>query len=87
MLSYDPTKKVYTDFGFGSDGSTWSLSASFNGDTMIERGETKGPDGAVTRCEMTWLFSKNRASLSGTQLCDRNGIRWQSLKVAGTKSR
>ena len=38
MLSYDPSKKIYIDSGFGSDGSTWSLTATFDGATMIEQG-------------------------------------------------
>lgn len=87
MLSYDPTRKIYTDLGFGSDGSTWSLTATFSGATMIERGESKGTDGAMTRCRMAWVFSNDGTSVSGTQRCEKNGARWQALKVAGTKSK
>ena len=86
MLSYDPVKKLYTDSGFGSDGSTWSLTAVFDGATMIETGQSKGPDGVMTSCRMAWVFSNDRTSLSGTERCDKGGTRWQAVKVAGTKS-
>lgn len=87
MLSYDPVRKVYTDSGFGSDGSTWSLSAVFNGSAMIETGQSKGPDGVITSCRMVWVFGKGGTSLSGRERCDKGGIQWQAVKVAGTKSR
>lgn len=87
MLSYDPIKGLYTDLGFGSDGSTWSLTATFSGATMIETGESKGPDGAMTKCRMAWVFSNDGTSVSGTERCDKNGAQWQALKVGGTKSK
>ncbi len=87
MLSYDPIKKVYTDSGFGSDGSTWALTATFYGATMVERGETKDRGGVVTRCRMTWVFSSDSASVSGTEQCDRNGVHWRAVDVKGRKFR
>jgi uncharacterized protein DUF1579 len=87
MLSYDPVNKVYTDSGFGSDGSTWSLTAVFDGATMIETGESRGPDGVMTRCRMAWVFSKGGTSLSGTERCDKGGTQWQAVKVAGKRSK
>jgi hypothetical protein len=86
MLAYDPAKAIYTDSGFGSDGSTWSLTANFRGSTMIETGNSLGPDGAITRCRMTWVFGNSGQSLSGTEDCDRNGVGWQAIEVKGTKS-
>jgi hypothetical protein len=87
MLSYDPIEKVYTDSGFGSDGSTWTLTATFHGAMMIERGKAKGPGGVVTRCLMTWVFSNDSESLSGTERCDRNGVHWRAVDVKGRKLR
>jgi hypothetical protein len=87
ILSYDADQKIYTDSGFGSDGSTWSLTATFKGETMIESGKTKGPDGEVTKCQMTWVFGENGTDLSGTEICEKNGVRWKAVDVRGTKSR
>lgn len=86
MLSYDTGKQVYTDSGFGSDGSTWSLTAIFDNSTMIESGSTRGSDGEITKCRTTWSFRRGGKSLSGTQECDKNGVRWRALDVTGTKS-
>jgi hypothetical protein len=86
LLSYDQGKKIYADSGFASDGSTWSLTATFRGSTMIERGETLAPDGTTTRCRMTWVFSDDGMSVSGTEECDKSGVRWKAVEVKGTKS-
>jgi hypothetical protein len=83
MLSYDPRAKIYTDSGFASDGSTWSLTASFHGADMIETGVSRGLDGAVTTCRMTWVFGQGGRSLSGTEICARGGTRWTAVKVSG----
>jgi len=86
ILSYDAGKKSYSDSGFGSDGSTWSLTATFKNETMIESGETKGPGGEITKCHMTWVFSKHGMGLFGTEICEKNGVRWNAVDVRGTKS-
>ena len=87
MLSYDPKKRIYTDSGFGSDGTTWSLTATFRGPMMIETGSTLGPDGIMTRCRMTWVFSHEGRTLTGTEECHKRGTRWTAVEVRGTKSR
>jgi hypothetical protein len=51
---------------------------------MTERGETLAPDG--TRCRMTWVFSDDGRSVSGTEECDKSGVRWKAVEVKGTKS-
>jgi hypothetical protein len=86
MLSYDPARKVHTVSGFASDGSTWSLTATFDGTKVIEQGASKGPDGVVTTCHTTWVFSAGGKALSGTQECEQGGVRWTSMRVQGTKS-
>lgn len=86
LLSYDQGRRIYADSGFGSDGSTWSLTATFRGTTMTERGETLAPDGTTTRCRMTWVFGDDGRSVSGTEECDKSGTRWKAVKVRGTKS-
>lgn len=85
MLTYDPRARIYTDSGFGSDGSTWSLTATFHGADMIEKGESRGPDGAVTICRMTWMFGQGGTSLSGTEVCARGRTRWTAVKVRGVR--
>jgi hypothetical protein len=87
MLSYDPGKMIYTDSGFGSDGSTWSLTATFHGETMLETGSTLGADGMMTRCRMTWVFGNHGRTLTGTEECHKGGARWKAVAVRGQKSR
>jgi len=87
VLSYDAVKKIHIISGFSSDGSTWTLTATFDSATTIEVGESKGPDGQITACRTIWLFSEDRTALSGTQECEQSAIRWKSFNVRGTKSK
>jgi hypothetical protein len=87
LLSYDPIKKIHTISGFSSDGSTWSLTARFNNTTVVENGESRGSDGQLTKCQTTWTFTNDRMGLSGTQVCEQNGVRWTAIDVRGKKSR
>src|SRR6266403_694456 len=87
ILSYDPVRKIHTVSGFSSDGSTWSLTATFHNAMLIENGQSRGPDGQLTRCQTTWIFSNDRMALSGTQECEENGVRWKAIAVRGTKSK
>jgi len=86
ILSHDPIKKVHTSSGFSSDGTTWTLTATFDNGTTMEDGVAKGPDGQATTCHTTWVFSSDRKALSGTQECEQNGARWTAFRVKGTKS-
>lgn len=86
ILSYDPVRKVHIGSGFASDGSKWSLTAMFNDATLIETGESRGPDGQLTKCQTTWNFSKDRMALSGVQECEQNSVRWRAIDVKGAKS-
>ena len=86
ILSYDPIKKIHTSSGFSSDGSPWTLTATFDDARVTEEGVSKGPDGQATTCQTTWSFSSDRKSLSGTQECKQNGVRWTAFCVKGTKS-
>ena len=87
ILSYDPVRKIHTISGFSSDGSTWSLTATFHNAMLIENGQSRGPDGQLTRCQTTWIFSNDRMALSGTQECEENGVRWKAIDVRGRKSK
>lgn len=87
ILSFDPVRKIHTVSGFSSDGSTWSLTASFEGATLVENGESRGPGGEITHCRTTWIFSDDRMALSGAQECERNGARWTAIDVRGRKSK
>lgn len=53
---------------------------------MVETGDTLGPDGAMARCVMTWVFSNHGRSLAGTEECDKSGKRWKAVDVTGTKA-
>jgi hypothetical protein len=86
ILSYDPARKVHTGSGYSSDGSTWSLTAIFRGETVVENGESRSPDGQVAKCQTTWTFSNHGMALAGTQECEANGIRWKTLDVSGMRS-
>ena|SRR5215813_10195888 len=86
ILSYDPIKKVHGSSGFSSDGSTWTLIATFDDAKVTEEGVSKGPDGQATTCRTTWTFSRDLKALSGTQECDKNGVQWTAIRVKGTKS-
>jgi len=85
ILSFDPVRKIHTVAGFSSDGSTWYLTATFNGRVVIEKGESRGPDGVLTRCQTTWVFSDALTALSGSQECAQNGVRWKAIDVRGRK--
>jgi hypothetical protein len=87
ILSFDPVRKIHTVSGFSSDGSTWSLTAVFKGAMVVENGESRAPDGGLTKCQMTWTFSDDRMALSGTQQCEENGVRWTAIDVSGRKSK
>ena len=87
LLSYDPARKIHTVSGFASDGSTWALTAKFDGTQTIEDGTSKGLDGVITTCRTTWVFSDDRMALSGTQECEQGGARWTSMRVQGAKSK
>ena len=87
ILSYDPIRKIHTSSGFSSDGSTWSLTARFDNSRVIESGESRDPDGRVTKCQTTWMFSRDRMTLAGTQECEQNGVRWKAIDVRGRKSK
>ena len=86
ILSFDPVRKIHTVSGFSSDGSTWSLTATFESERVVESGASRAPDGELTRCRTTWVFSYDRMALSGTQECEQNGVRWRAIDVKGTKS-
>jgi hypothetical protein len=87
ILSFDAVRKIHTVSGFSSDGSTWSLTARFEGAMLVENGESRGPGGELTKCQTTWIFSDDRVALSGTQECEQNGVRWTAIDVRGRKSK
>jgi hypothetical protein len=87
VLGYDSLRKVHTVSGFATDGSTWSLTARFEGTTVTEDGVSVGADGAQTVCRTTWVFGAGGRSLSGTQSCEQNGKRWIAFTVQGTRTK
>jgi hypothetical protein len=66
---------------FGSDGATWTTTFTFDKETSIENSTITGPDGKLTRCRNTFVFSSDRMAVSSTNECD-DGSWW---KVRGTK--
>jgi hypothetical protein len=87
FLYYDPIKKIHTGFGFANDGATWPLTATFNNETSVEDFVVTSPDGKLTTCRNTWVFSGDRMAVSGTEESEQNGVRWTSFRVKGTKSK
>jgi hypothetical protein len=87
ILSYDSAKKIHAVSGFSSDGTTWTLTATFDNGTSDENMLVKGPDGELVTCHNAWVFSSDRMAVSGTQECEQNGVRWTSFKVKGMKSK
>jgi hypothetical protein len=87
ILSYDSAKKIHASSGFSSDGMTWTLTATFDNGTSVENMSLKGPDGELSTCHNTWIFSSDRMAVSGTQECEQNGVRWTSFTVKGTKDK
>lgn len=85
ILSYDPIRKIHVSSGFSDDGSTWSLTASFHDNTVIEESESKNPAGQPTTCHSTFMFNTNHSSLSGTQECEENGKGWTAFRVKGNR--
>ena len=87
ILYYDPIKKALANAGFGSDGSTWAQTVTFDNETSTEDGIVTTPDGEVLTCRNTWVFSNNRMAVTGVQECEQKGVRWTALRVKGTKSK
>jgi hypothetical protein len=85
ILSYDPVKKLPSSYGFYSDGSTWSASATFSGLNCIETGTTITSDGKCLKWRVDWTFSKDRMSVSGSQAIEHDGVKWTAFTVKGTK--
>lgn len=85
ILSYDPVKRLPSTYGFASDGSTWSASATFSGLNCIETGTTITADGKYLKWHVDWTFSKDRMSVSGSQEIEHDGVKWTAFTVKGTK--
>jgi hypothetical protein len=84
---YDPIKRIHVLSGFGSDGTTWVLTATFDNETSVESGTTTDPNGTLTNFRNTFIFSSDRMAVSGTEESEQNGVRWTSFQVKGTKSK
>jgi hypothetical protein len=87
ILGYDPVKKVYTVSGFGDDGETWAMVATFNNETYLEDLTMTSPDGKVRTCHHTFIFSSDRMAATGTSECEQGGVHWTDFKLKGTKSK
>jgi hypothetical protein len=85
--SYDPVKKTHIVSGFASDGTTWTLTATFDSTTCVENMTVTGPDGKVSTCRNSWHFTTDGMAISGTEECEQDGVRWTGFTVKGTKSK
>lgn len=84
---FDPIKKIHTISGFSSDGSSWTGTVTFQGkESQVENFTVTIPDGEVSTCRNTWHGSPDGMTVSGTEECEENGVRWTAFKVKGTKS-
>ena len=79
IAAYDPIKKVFSVSGFGSDGSTWALTSTFDKDTWV--------DTSADGCRNTFHFSADGMAASRISECEEKGVRWTQFQVKGTKSK
>jgi hypothetical protein len=88
IIAYDPATRTHSTFGFEDDRSRWLGTATYSDDgTLIETGTTTGADGKVTTWRGTYVYSADRMSVTGTSEAEKDGVRWISFTVKGTKAR
>jgi hypothetical protein len=84
ILSFDPVKKVHTFCGFGSGGSTWIATATFENGTSVQmNGTSTTARGKIIRWRNTYVISADGLSLSGTQEMEQDDVRWTSVVFHG----
>jgi hypothetical protein len=88
IIAYDAVTRTHSTFAFSDDGSRWVGTATYSDDgTLVETGTTTGADGKVTKWRDTYVYSADRMSVTGTEEAEKDGVRWTTFTVKGTKAR
>jgi hypothetical protein len=88
ILQYDPATRTHTTYAFSDDRSHWVGTAAYGDDgTLVETGTTTDADGTVTRWRDVYVYSADRMSVTGTEEAEKDGVKWTSFTVKGTKAK
>jgi hypothetical protein len=88
IIQYDPATRTHTTYAFSDDRSHWVGTATYSDDgTLVETGATTGADGKVTRWRDVYVYSADRMSVTGTEEAEKDGVKWTTFTVKGTKVR
>jgi hypothetical protein len=88
IIAYDPASRTHSTFAFSDDRSHWVGTATYADDgTLVETGTTTGADGKVTTWRDTYVYSADRMSVTGTEEAEKDGVKWTTFTVKGTKAR
>jgi hypothetical protein len=88
VIAYDPATRTHTTSAFSDDRSHWVGTATYADDgTLVETGTTTDADGTVTRWRDVYVYSADRMSVTGTEEAEKDGVKWTTFTVKGTKTR
>jgi hypothetical protein len=88
VVAYDAATRTHSTFAFSDDRSHWVGTAKYGDDgTLVETGTTTDADGTVTRWRDTYVYSADRMSVTGTEEAEKDGVKWITFTVKGTKAR
>jgi hypothetical protein len=88
IIAYDPATRTHSTYAFSDDGSRWVGAATYADDgTLVEAGTTTDADGKVTRWRDTYVYSADRMSVTGTEEAEKDGVKWITFTVKGTRKR
>ncbi len=88
ILRYDPSKQHYTSCGFGSDGGSWTATATFKDRIFVISGTSLNVEGKPTgKWRFTWAHSADWMSVSVKGEQEKDGTWWTSLTGKGVKTK
>jgi hypothetical protein len=88
ILQYDPATRTHTTYAFSDDRSHWVGTAIYGEDgTLVETGATTDADGTVTKWRDVYVYSADRMSVTGTEEAEKDGVKWTTFTVKGTKAK
>jgi len=87
ILGYDPIRKHYLSWGFGSGSDTWTATATLKEGTYVISGTTVSAEGKpITKWRNTVTFSPDRTSISVRFEREERGTWWTSFTGKGVKA-
>jgi hypothetical protein len=86
VLSLNEPAKSLVSYGVWDSGGGWTTTLVIKGDTGTERGELRSPDGAIENVTWSWRWNRDRMSVSAVCETERNGLKWESGRLKGTKT-